>query len=73
MERWIAPPIPKWYTSATTLGVMQHGKDWKLVEKVVKTRTGTQVRSHAQKYFMKFRRQQKDKKKNKNKQLLGPT
>ena len=73
MERRIASQISKWYTLRGTLGVMQYGKDWKLVEKVVKSRTGTQVRSHAQKYFLKFRRQQKDKKKNKNKQFLGPT
>ena len=52
---------------------MQFGKDWKEVEKVVKSRTGTQVRSHAQKYFLKFRRQQKEKKRNKNKQHQGPT
>eukprot|EP00826_Nyctotherus_ovalis_P027343 TRINITY_DN2136_c0_g1_i8.p1 TRINITY_DN2136_c0_g1~~TRINITY_DN2136_c0_g1_i8.p1 ORF type:complete len:205 (+),score=45.39 TRINITY_DN2136_c0_g1_i8:338-952(+) len=30
-----------------------YGKHWKLVEKHVGTRSGTQVRSHAQKYYMK--------------------
>lgn len=31
-----------------------YGKHWKLVEKHVGTRSGTQVRSHAQKYYMKI-------------------
>lgn len=31
------------------------GKRWKKVEAYVSTRTGTQVRSHAQKYFMKVK------------------
>lgn len=31
-----------------------YGKHWKLVEKHIGTRSGTQVRSHAQKYYMKI-------------------
>lgn len=33
---------------------MQYGKDWKKVEQYVRTRTGSQVRSHAQKFFNKL-------------------
>ena len=32
------------------------GKDWKKVQQYVGTRTSTQARSHAQKYFFKFER-----------------
>lgn len=35
---------------------MQYGKDWKKVEDYVKTRTGSQVRSHAQKFFGKLQK-----------------
>jgi SHAQKYF class myb-like DNA-binding protein len=34
-----------------------YGKNWKKVEAHVKTRTGTQIRSHAQKYFNKLKSQ----------------
>ncbi len=36
---------------------MQYGKDWKKVEQYVKTRSGSQVRSHAQKFFNKLQKQ----------------
>jgi hypothetical protein len=35
---------------------MQYGKDWKKVEQYVRTRTGSQVRSHAQKFFNKLQK-----------------
>ena len=54
-------------------GVMEFGKDWKEVEKVVKTRTGSQVRSHAQKYFIKLRSLQKERKRQKSKVPKEPT
>lgn len=40
-------------SSITQLAIKLYGKQWRLVEKYVGTRTGTQVRSHAQKYYMK--------------------
>lgn len=33
------------------LGLVNYGKNWKKVEELVGTRTGAQVRSHAQKFF----------------------
>ena len=35
-------------------GLEKYGKDWEMIQKVVKTRTKTQVRSHAQKVFLKI-------------------
>ena len=36
------------------LGVRLHGKDWTKIVCYVPTRTGTQIRSHAQKFFNKL-------------------
>jgi SHAQKYF class myb-like DNA-binding protein len=36
--------------------IMQYGKDWKKVEQYVRTRNGSQVRSHAQKFFNKLQK-----------------
>lgn len=38
------------------LGLDMFGKNWKKIEEVVKTRNGSQIRSHAQKYFLKHRK-----------------
>jgi Myb-like DNA-binding domain len=37
-----------------TLALKLHGKDWKKVEDFIGTRTGAQIRSHAQKYFIRI-------------------
>ena len=36
--------------------IQKYGKNWKIVEKYVKTRSGTQIRSHAQKFFNRMER-----------------
>ena len=35
------------------LGLQLYGKNWKKISEMVGTRTGSQIRSHAQKFFMK--------------------
>ena len=37
-------------------GVIKYGNNWRLVQKYVGTRSGTQTRSHAQKFFEKLKR-----------------
>ena len=54
------------------IAMMQNGKDWKIVEKEVQTRTGSQVRSHAQKFFIKLNNFNKERKKGKNWALIYP-
>ena len=34
-------------------GLIQYGNDWKMVQKIIKTRSSSQSRSHAQKFFLK--------------------
>ena len=35
-------------------GILEYGNDWKMVQKLIKTRSSTQTRSHAQKFFLKI-------------------
>jgi len=39
--------------------IQLHGKNWKKVEEAVGSRTGAQIRSHAQKYFLKIEKEVK--------------
>jgi SHAQKYF class myb-like DNA-binding protein len=39
------------------LGLLTYGKNWKMVEQIVSTRTASQVRSHAQKFFYRLDRE----------------
>ena len=36
------------------LAIKIYGKDWKKVEEYIETRCGAQIRSHAQKYFIRI-------------------
>lgn len=40
-------------------GMKEYGNDWKMVQKVIKTRSSSQIRSHAQKYFMRLKKKVK--------------
>lgn len=35
------------------IGLELYGKNWKKIEELLVTRTGSQIRSHAQKFFLK--------------------
>ena len=37
-------------------GILEYGNEWKMVQKVIKTRSSTQARSHAQKFFLKIKK-----------------
>ena len=37
-------------------GILEHGNEWKKVQKIIKTRSSTQARSHAQKFFLRIKR-----------------
>ena len=37
-------------------GILEFGNEWKKVQKVIKTRSSTQARSHAQKFFLKIKK-----------------
>ena len=39
-----------------TAGLKIYGKNWKKVEGFIGTRTGTQIRSHAQKFFNRIKK-----------------
>ena len=37
-------------------GILKHGNEWKKVQQVIKTRSSTQARSHAQKFFLRVKK-----------------
>ena len=37
-------------------GLQMFGKNWKKIEGLIGTRTGSQIRSHAQKFFLKVQK-----------------
>ena len=39
-------------------GIRKYGKNWKKVEEFVGTRNGAQIRSHAQKFFQRIKREE---------------
>lgn len=40
-------------------GLNKYGKNWKLIQKIIKTRSVAQVRSHAQKFFASLDKSEK--------------
>jgi SHAQKYF class myb-like DNA-binding protein len=40
-------------------GLAKYGKDWKKIEDHIKTRDGAQIRSHAQKFFLRMTKEYK--------------
>jgi SHAQKYF class myb-like DNA-binding protein len=45
-------------------GILEFGNEWKKVQKIIKTRTSTQARSHAQKFFLRIKKSLLDLNKN---------
>jgi len=52
--RWKADEHNKFLSA-----IIDHGNDWKLVQKCIKSRSSTQARSHAQKFLLKLRKKLK--------------
>lgn len=57
MDQTLTLKIYTWY-ACPHLGLQLYGKDWKKIEALVATRNGAQIRSHAQKYFIKLRKEE---------------
>lgn len=72
MELLVALKVPRGYWS-DKLALMAFGKNWKQIEEVVQTRSTAQVRSHAQKFFLKLLKIMKERKKNAKKGIVDPS
>lgn len=57
VDQIVALKIHPWYYWFY-LGLQLYGKDWKKIEALIATRNGAQIRSHAQKYFIKIRKEE---------------
>ena len=53
--RWTAEEHKKFVEA-----LKKYGKQWKKVEEYIQTRSGAQIRSHAQKYFLKIQKEYPD-------------
>jgi SHAQKYF class myb-like DNA-binding protein len=56
-------PTGRWTCEEHVLflkGLEMHGKGWKKIAKLIKTRTVVQIRTHAQKYFQKLAKAKKN-------------
>ena len=53
--RWTKPEHQKFLLGNAyfNIGLELYGKNWKKIEELIGTRTGSQIRSHAQKFFLK--------------------
>lgn len=52
----------RWTTEEHLLfiqGLTKYGKDWKKIEEILKSRDGAQIRSHAQKFFLRMTKEYK--------------
>lgn len=58
---WLA--VGRWTSEEHALflkGLEMHGKGWKKIAKLIKTRTVVQIRTHAQKYFQRMAKAKKN-------------
>lgn len=56
-------PVGRWTSEEHALflkGLEMHGKGWKKIAKLIKTRTVVQIRTHAQKYFQRMAKAKKN-------------
>jgi hypothetical protein len=56
VDQTLARAVHPWYCPLH-VGLQLYGKDWKKIEALVATRNGAQIRSHAQKYFIKTKKE----------------